>query len=170
MRPTGFSTVCARLVVSAPVAALIAHATVVGARQPADICSWLTPAQLEKTLGQQFAAPERSVAPPAYQGQAAGAHCEYAAQQGALAGVVLIGYVDGSAAEAKATFEKLSAFYGPVSKPSGIGDAAYVDQAHAIHVQKGKVRYYISIAPSDADTPALEKQLRDLALAVAAKI
>lgn len=170
MRPMGLSTVCARLILSAPVAALVTHATAVGANQPADACSWLTPAQLEKTLGQHFAAPERSVAPPAYRGQASGTNCDYRAQQGASGEVVLIGYVDGSASEAKATFEKLSAFFGPTAKPSGIGDEAYVDANHAIHVLKGKVRYYISIRPSDADTTALEKQLRDLALAVAAQI
>lgn len=170
MRPIGFSTVCSRLVVSALFVALVLHATAVRGEQPApDPCAWLTTAQLNKTLGQRFAAPEQSVAPAAYAGQPSGTKCGYKSEQGGAVEVTFIVYVDPSPAQAKATFEKLSTFFPATSKPGGIGDAAYVDEGYAIHVLKGNVRYYISVSTSDA-TPESQKQLRDLATGVAAQI
>lgn len=136
---------------------------------PSDLCTLLSSSQMQKTLQQSFGAPEKSTAPPAFSGQAAGTHCKFSAQKGQPRGVTLIVYVDRSVPEAKETFEKLSAFYPAKSKPSGIGDSAYIDKDSAIHVLKGKVRYYISI---DANRSAaeIEKQIKDLASAVAAEI
>ena len=136
---------------------------------PADMCSLLTPAQLQKTLQQPFGGPIKSTATPAYSGQPAGTHCEYRSQSRPPRTVILIVYVDRSAPEARQTFEKLSAFYPANSKPSGIGDSAYIDKDHAIHVLKNNVRYYISIGASNL-TPENEKQLKDLSMAVATQI
>jgi len=151
---------------------------------PSDTCSLLAPAQLQKTLGQPFSAPQKSIAPAAFAGQPSGSQCEYSAQKGAAVKVVFIAYVDPSAAEAKQNFDKLSAWYTPKSKPA-IGNSAYIDSKGSIHVLKGKVRFYIAIEPAGtskatpflpwlsrgkSDTPAQEKQLKDLAVSVAARI
>lgn len=126
-------------------------------------CSLLTPAQIQKVLGQTFGAPLETKAPPAYANQSWGSNCRYASQTGGHSSVTLIVYVDSSAAEAKQTFDKLSAWYTPKSKPA-IGDSAYIDRDGAIHVLKGKVRYYISLEPKN------EKQMKDLAASIAARI
>lgn len=133
------------------------------AAPPTDGCSLLTAAQIQKVLGQPFSAPNQSKALPAYGRQPWGSHCEYASQKGSDTRIVFIVYEDASAPVAKQTFDKLSMWYPPKSKPT-IGDSAYIDTKNAIHVLKGKVRYYISIDPEN------EKQLKDLAASVAAQI
>ena len=131
---------------------------------PSDVCSLLTTQQLQKTLGQTFGAAQKTAAPPAYRGQSAGTNCRYS-DSGGRHEVVFIVYVDGSAAEAKETFNKLSMWYPTLSKPSGIGDSAYIDKSHAIHVLKGSVRYFIN-----GGSNASDKQVQDLANAVAAQL
>jgi hypothetical protein len=126
-------------------------------------CSMLTPAQIQKTVGQPFGTPTETKAPPAYGRQPWGAHCEYKSKNAPDVRVTFIVYVDASASEAKQTFDRLSMWFPAKSKPA-IGDAAYIDKSGAIHVLKGKVRYYISIDPAN------EKQLKDLATTVAAGI
>lgn len=125
-------------------------------------CSLLTPAQIQKVLGQNFGTPTETKAPPAYVKQSWGSNCFYSSQSGAHTEVTFIIYVDGSLAEAKQTFDKLAVWYTPKSKPS-IGDSAYIDAKGAIHVLKGKVRYYIAIDPSN------DKQAKDLAASIAAR-
>jgi len=132
---------------------------------PADLCSLLAPAQLEKTLGQPFSPAERSTAPAPYAGQPSGTKCEYSSQKGAAIQATLIAYVDPSAAQAKQNFDKLSMWFAPKSKPA-VGDSAYIDANDAIHVLKGRVRYYIAIEPIGN----MEKQLKDLAVLVAAQL
>src|SRR5579862_7161281 len=70
---------------------------------PLDVCSLLTLAQLQKTLGQPFSSPQKSTAPPAYAGDPSGTQCEYRATQGSPIKAVLIAYVDPSAAHATQT-------------------------------------------------------------------
>lgn len=73
-------------------------------------------------------------------------------------------YVTASPAEAKQWFDMGAFVTKPKSKPP-IGDSAYIDIADgAIHVLKGKVLYWITI------NPANEKQEKDLAASVAARI
>jgi len=136
---------------------------------PSDICSLLGAQQLQKTLGQPFGAPSKSSALPAYSGQAAGTNCGYSSEKGVPTDVTLIVYVDRSPTEAKQTFDKLSAFYPATSKPVGIGDSAYIDHNQAIHVLKGKIRYFISVSSNAADA-VKEKQAQDLAALVAEQI
>lgn len=126
-------------------------------------CSLLTPQQIQKVLGQPFGAPEETKAPPAYAGQPWGSNCRYNSQAGTKIVVTFIVYVDASPAEAKQTFDKLSMWYQPKSKPA-IGDSAYIDSHGAIHVLKGKVRYFISIDRGN------ENQLKDVATDVASRI
>lgn len=128
------------------------------AAPPADPCSLLPASQLQKTLGQSFAEPEKTRAPAPYRGMSAGTQCHYTAQKGRDE-VVFIVYVDASASEAKQAFEKLSTWFPAKSKES-IGDMAYIDRSNAIHVLKDKVRYYISLDPVN------EKQLLELANSV----
>ena len=133
------------------------------AAPPADSCALLTPTQIQQVLGQPFAAPTASKWPPAYGKQPWGTQCQYNSQKGPDTKVTFIVYFEQTAAEAKQTFDKLSMWFPAKSKPA-IGDAAYMDSSHAIHVLKGKVRYYISIDPAN------EKQVKDLATSVAGRI
>ncbi|HEV2306073.1 MAG TPA: hypothetical protein VGR93_11180 [Candidatus Acidoferrales bacterium] len=126
-------------------------------------CSMLTPAQIQKVIGQSFGAPTETKAPPAFAKQSWGSNCRYVSQTGSHSTLTFIVYVDGSAAEAKQTFDKLAPWYTPKSKPA-IGDSAYIDKGGAIHVLKGKVRYFIFLDRGN------EKQVKDLAASVAARI
>ena len=125
-------------------------------------CFLLTPAQIQKVLGQTFGAPTETKASPAYSNQPWGSNCRYSSQTGSHMTVTFIVYLDASAVEAKQTFDKLAVWYAPQSKPA-IGDSAYMDKHGAVHVLKGKVRYYIAIDPSN------DKQAKDLAASIAAR-
>lgn len=133
------------------------------AAPPTDACSMLPPAQIQKVLGQPFGAAEEGKWPPAYGKQPWGTQCQDDSQKGPETKVTFIVYFEQTAAEAKQTFDKLSMWFPAKSKPA-IGDSAYMDNSHAIHVLKGKVRYYISIDPAN------EKQAKDLAASIAARI
>jgi hypothetical protein len=141
------------------------NANAAGAKDvPSDPCSLLTPQQLQKTFGRPFDAPTKGTFPPPFKGMSEGAKCDYE-QKGGGQHVTFIFYVDRSPAEAKQNFDKLSMWFPPKSKPTGIGDSAYIDSNHAIHVLKGKVRYFISVASNPSDS-----QVIDLAKFVAAQI
>jgi hypothetical protein len=159
-----------------PIALIIAfclvafHAKAAVAKDlPPDICSLLSPQQLQKTMGQPFGAAQKTTAPAAYAGQPPGTNCDYAELKSGRQEVMLIVYADRSPAQAKETFEKLSAWFPAISKPSGIGDSAYIDSHHAIHVLKGSVRYFISVISTVSDA-ARDKLVQDLAASVAAQI
>lgn len=171
----------ARLAVTAVVCAL--STTVVLAKDlPADLCSLLTQAQLEKTFGVPFAAPDRSQAPAPYRNIPPGTQCEFKAQKGPAIKVVFIVYVDPSAAVAKQTFEQLEMWFPAKSKPA-IGDAAYLDKKGGVHVLKERVRFYIAVEAAGASKgspyfgsagasggAANEKAVQSLATEVAGKI
>ena len=78
--------------------------------------------------------------------------------------------MESSPAAAKETFNKLSVYYGPNTAVAGNWDTAYLDAKHAIHVLKGKVRYYLNLDPIGTDTAKAEKQLKDLATWVAGQL
>jgi hypothetical protein len=146
------------------------HANAAAAKDlPSDICSLLAPQQLQKTLGQPFGAPQKATAPSPYMGLNSGTNCHFTGQKSSSQGVTFIVYVDHSPAEAKQTFEKLSAWFPAISKPTGIGDSAYIDKSHAIHVLKGSVRYFIEVSSGVSDAMR-DKQVQDLAASVAAQI
>jgi hypothetical protein len=129
---------------------------------PSDLCSLLTPAQLEKTIGRPFTIAEKKAAPPAFRNQPEGMNCGFSStNKGAQIHVTLIAYADPSAAEAKQNFDTLSRWFKPKSTPA-IGDSAYIDREGAIHVLKGKVRFYIEVEP----IRPMEKQQNDLAIFV----
>jgi hypothetical protein len=183
MRIPQFPTLRGMVVAAALVCGL--SATSVFAKDPPlDLCSLLTPAQLGKTLNQPFGPADKSTAPSPFRGMPSGMHCEYPAQKGVAVKVVFIAYADPSETQAKQTFDKLAMWYTPESKPA-VGDSAYVDSKGAIHVLKGRVRYYIAIepvgtskvapyvpwaTPPGTNSPAKTKVLTDLASAVAAQL
>jgi hypothetical protein len=150
---------------------------------PADLCTLLAPALLQSTLNAPFAAPEKTRAPAPFMGQSPGSHCEYRSDK-AAAKVVLIAYADPSESQAATNFNKLAQWYSPESKPT-VGDAAYMDSKGAIHVLKGKVRYYIAIeplgtsksapympwaTPSETASPAKQQALITLATTIASEL
>jgi hypothetical protein len=63
----------------------------------------------------------------------------------------------------------LSRFFGTPTPITGLGDEAYFDKEHGIHVRKGKVRFYINLEPMDFN-PTAEKQLKDLASRVTGRL
>ena len=136
------------------------------AEPPADLCSLLSAAEVSKTLGRDYDSPQKTVAPRPYQNTASGTDCNYLAKGSKL---WFRAYVDPSPADAKDLFARLSKFYGRQTPVAGLGDEAYFDESHALHIRSGKVRFYLNLAPVDSAS-AVEKQLKDLASRVAARL
>jgi hypothetical protein len=61
----------------------------------------------------------------------------------------------------------LGKFYGPPTPITGVGDQAYFDKNHGLHVLKGKVRFYIAM---DDFTPGIQKQLENVARQIAGRL
>jgi hypothetical protein len=141
---------------------------------PAAGCSLLTPAMVQKVLGVPIKDNSAGVKmPPAYENTAWGSACEYGGTlgPGSSVRVNFVVYVEASAAEAKKVFDEATVFYIDNSKPKpAIGDSAYWEtplvkkKEPSIHVLKGKVHFKLGIVPAN------EKQMLDLAAAVAAGI
>jgi hypothetical protein len=146
---------------------------------PANDCSLLTPAMLKKVLGQsELGKPEAQKVPPMY-GGAWGWNCTYylGYQNHGGVKVEFSVYTEESAAKAKQDFDTYAiAADDSRGKPS-IGDAAYwvepgtskrvTDNSKKtllIFVLKGKVHFNLQLTPTN------DKQLADLAAAVAAGI
>lgn len=137
---------------------------------PSDACTMLPAAQLAKVLEQPFGSPLKTVAPAAFRNSPEGTDCTYKTEKGSSRTLLFRIYVESSAAAAKETFNKLSPFYAPNTPVTGPWDSAYLDRSHAIHVQKGKARYYLNLNPIGADTAKADKQLKDLATWVAGQL
>jgi hypothetical protein len=136
------------------------------AEPPADLCSLLPAAEVSKTLGRAYDSPQKSVAPRPFPKTATGTDCNYLAKGSKL---WFRAYVDPSPSAAADLFAKLSKSYGRQTPIIGLGDEAYFDEEHGLHVRKGKVRFYINLEPMDF-TPAIEKQLKDLASRVTGRL
>jgi hypothetical protein len=137
---------------------------------PPDVCALLPVGQLAKVLGQPFGPPAKTTAPAAAQDHVTGTDCIYQTGAGLPRKLLFRIYLDPSPAVAKDTLNQLSAYFGPNTTVTGNWDNAYLDARHAIHVQKGKVRYYLDIDPIGTDTAKAEKQLKALATQVAAQL
>jgi hypothetical protein len=133
---------------------------------PADLCALLPAAEVSKTLGKAYDSPEKSVAPRPYANTATGTDCNYPAKGSKL---WFRAYVDPSPSAAAELFAKLGKFYSPQTPVAGLGDEAYFDPQHALHVRKGKVRFYLNLDPVDS-AATVEKQLKDLASRVAGRL
>lgn len=136
---------------------------------PADLCSLLPAAEVTNTLGQSYTAPQKATAPRPYKNTAEGTDCHYPPKsRGAT--LWFRTYVDPSPAAATDLFAKLKIFYSPPTPVAGLGDEAYFDSRHGLHVRKGKVRFFLSFEGANSFTPANEKQLKDLAARVIAQL
>lgn len=129
----------------------------------------LPAADVSKTLGQAFDSPQKSVAPRPFANTVEGTDCNYQSK-GAQGTLLFRAYFDPSASAAADLFARLSKFYGTPTPVPGLGDAAYFDQAHGLHVRKGNVRFFITLDSSGPFTPALQKQLQDLGSQVSARL
>jgi hypothetical protein len=134
---------------------------------PDDLCSLLPAAEVSKTLGRAYESPQKSIAPRPYANTAQGTDCNYLANEGSK--LWFRAYVDPSPSAAADLFARLGKFYSPQTPVPGLGDEAYLDPAHALHVRKGKVRFYINLEPMNF-SPASEKQLKDLAKQVIGRL
>jgi len=130
---------------------------------PSDLCKLLPPAAASKALGQPYGAPEESVAPRPFAGTNTGTDCNYESAGGRQGKLWFRIYVDPSPAAAADLFTKLKAFYSPPTAVPNLGDEAYFDPQYALHVRKGKVRFYLNLSPVGSSTSAEEKQLESLA-------
>jgi hypothetical protein len=106
------------------------------------------------------------VAPRPFANTVTGTDCNYLAKGSKL---WFRAYVDPSPAASADLFTRLSKFYGTPKPVSGLGDEAYFDEQHALHVRKGKVRFYLNLEPVDS-APAAEKQLKDLASGIVGRL
>jgi hypothetical protein len=132
---------------------------------PADLCSLLPAAEASKTLGQTYDSPQKSIAPRPFPNTAEGTDCIYKRFKDVRERkLVFRAYVDPSPSAAADLFARLSKFYGPPTPVVGLGDEAYFDKSHGLHVRKGKVRFYIAMDDFD------EKQVKDLASRVAGQL
>jgi hypothetical protein len=121
---------------------------------PADLCSLLPAAVVSKTLGETYDPPQKTVAPRPFANTAQGTDCSYESKSSRL---LFRAYVDPSPSAAADLFARLKGFFGKGSTPvAGLGDEAYLDVNHGLHVRKGKVRFFVAGSATD-------KQLRDLA-------
>ncbi len=131
------------------------------AELPADLCSLLPTAVVNKTLGDTYNGPDKSVAPRPFPNTATGTDCTYKSRRHS---VVFRIYIDPSAQAATELFAKLKLYFGSGSTAvTGVGDEAYLDANHALHVRKGKARFYL-------DTAANEQQRKDLASGIAGQL
>ena len=147
--------------------ALAAVRPALASEPPADLCSLLPAADVSKALGHAYAAPQKSVAPRPFRNTNEGTDCNYLAKDGGK--LLFRAYVDPSAAASAELFKNLSMWYGTPTPIKGVGDEAYFDKDHAIHVRKGKVRYYLNLSGSE-NAAAKENQLTELAKQVAGRL
>jgi hypothetical protein len=137
------------------------------AQAPADACSLLPAAGLNTALGQAYGSPQKSVAPAPYANTVQGTDCNYPPKGGGSTLWFRV-YFDPSASAATDLFARLKMFYSPPTPVPSIGDEAYFDPSHGLHVRKGNVRYFLSFRGSF--TAANEGQLKALASQVAGEL
>ena len=154
----GFSK--ASLIVASMLAAVCGAPSARAATAPADPCSLLSAAQVSSAMGTTYAAPQQSVAPRPYANTVQGTDCTYSGGGGSLLFRI---YFDPSPEAATDLFAKLKMFYSPPTGVPGLGDEAYFDPRHGIHVRKGNVRFFLSAGDN-------EKALIDLATQVAGQL
>jgi hypothetical protein len=140
------------------------------AEPPADVCSLLPAAEVNTTLGQAYNSPQKSVAPRPFANTAEGTDCSYRPKGATQSTLLFRAYFDPSPSAAADLFTRLSKFYGTPTPIAGLGDTAYFDEAHGLHVRKGNVRFYINLDPMGTFTPTLEKKLKDLAGLVSGRL
>lgn len=131
------------------------------AEPPADLCSLLPTAVVSQMLKATFTGPTKSVAPRPFPGTNQGTDCMYKSSSHSL---MFRAYVDPSPQAATELFAKLKMYFGAGSTAvTNLGDEAYMDANHGLHVRKGKVRFYL-------DGKATATQLEAFAAGVAGQL
>jgi hypothetical protein len=126
--------------------------------------------QLAKVLGQPYHSTTKHVAPAVFRGSPTGTDCTYETTNAPSRKLLFRIYVESTPDAANHIFDKFRPYSGPSTTVAGNWDAAYIDHDHAIHVQKGKVRYYLELDPIRADKAQAEIQVQDLAAWVAGQL
>ena len=135
--------------------------TAAASEAPSDLCSLLPATTVSKTLGASYGSPQNSVAERPFANTASGTDCRYSSRKDTL---LFRAYVDPSPSASAELFARLKNFFGRGSTDvNGIGDEAYLDAHHGLHVRKGKVRYFLSGAGSD-------QQLKELGTGIASRL
>jgi hypothetical protein len=111
-------------------------------------------------MGATYSAPQKSVAPRPFANTVQGTDCTYSGAGGSLLFRI---YFDPSPGAATDLFAKLKMFYSPPTPVPSLGDEAYFDPKHGIHVRKGNVRFFLSSGDN-------EKPLANLATQVAGQL
>src|SRR5579862_6429330 len=120
---------------------------------PSDLCSLLPTTVVNKTLKGTFNGPEKKVAPRPFRNTVEGTDCVYRYEEATLLFRI---YVDPSPESAKDLFAKLKQYFGAGSTDmSDMGDEAYIDANHGLHVRKGKVRFFIDGVRNDQQRKTL---------------
>ena len=107
-------------------------------------------------MGATYGAPEKTGAPRPYANTVQGTDCTYS---GGGEKLLFRIYFDPSPADATDLFAKLKMFYSPPKPVPGIGDEAYFDPRHGIHVRKGNVRFFLSGGDNEKPLTALAAQV-----------
>lgn len=126
------------------------------AAAPSDPCSLLSATQVSSAMGSTYAAPQKSVAPRPFANTVQGTDCTYSGAGGSLLFRI---YFDPSPAAATDLFAKLKMFYSPPTPVPNLGDEAYFDPRHGIHVRKGNVRFFLSSGDNEKPLTALATQV-----------
>lgn len=128
---------------------------------PADLCSLVSTVVASKVLGATYSGPEKSVAPRPFPNTAQGTDCTYRSSGHSLLFRI---YVDATPQAATELFAKLKLYFGSGSTPvTNLGDEAYMDAHHGLHVRKGKVRFFL-------DGRSTDQQLESLANGIAGQL
>ena len=136
---------------------------------PADPCSLLSAADLSTAIGQTYGSAAKSTAPAPFANTVEGTDCNYSSSGGGSPLWFRI-YFDPSVSAATDLFARLKMFYSPPTPVAGIGEEAYFDPSHGLHVRKGNVRYFLSFQHMKNFSSANEGQLKALASQVAGKL
>ena len=124
--------------------------------EPPDPCSLLSAADLNQALGGNVGAPTKSVAPRPFANTVEGTDCHYdTGHKGLLFRI----YFDPSPGAATDLFARLKMFYSPPRPVPGLGDEAYFDKNHGLHVRKGNVRYFLQGSATEVQLTALGQRV-----------
>jgi len=135
-----------------------------------DLCALLPASQVSAVLGKAYDSPQKDVAPRFSAGTVAGTDCNYQPRDAQAARLLFRGYVDPAAQDTSWLFLRLSKFYKTTTPVPGLGDEAYFDDAHGLHVRKGTARLFFNLAPAGTFSAENEKQMKALAAGVIAQL
>lgn len=137
---------------------------------PSDLCSLLPATQVSSILGTAYDSPQKSVAPRFSAGTPEGTDCTYQPKDAAASKLLFRSHVDPKAEDTKWLFYRLGEFTKTKTPVSGLGDEAYFDASHGLHVRKGNVRMFFNLVPTGTFNAEKEKQMKDLAAGVVSQL